>query len=110
MLAKLKSWIQSLARWTKENPIKAGLITFLPVLAAAGAAKMLGGLGKMLGKGKSEADKVISANRKVIEQSRKAKKDGKKVWGWGLDELYVRLLLFTGTIAFWNGTTLILCL
>ncbi|CZR56781.1 uncharacterized protein PAC_06670 [Phialocephala subalpina] len=51
MLAKLSSWLRSLLRWAQKNPIKAGLASFLPLLAGAGlvkGAKALG-LGKLLG-------------------------------------------------------------
>ena len=71
--------------WAKESPIKAGLITFIPVLALAGAARMLGGIGKMFAKGKSGAEKAVEDSRNRAKEARKVKKEGKKYWGWGLD-------------------------
>lgn len=85
VLAKISAWIHKLFLWAQENPIKAGFLTFAPVLAFAGATKMWLGLGKLLGKGKTGVDKAVKESRKSAAQSRGAKKQGKKSWGFGLD-------------------------
>jgi len=73
--------------WAQENPIKAGFLTFVPVMAFAGMTRMWIGLGKMLGKGKTGADNLVKNSRKSVERSGKARKAGKKNWGYGLDTL-----------------------
>jgi len=73
--------------WAKENPIKAGLITFVPVLALAGATRMLGGIGRVFGKGKKRVEEVVKDSRSRAKEGKAAKKDGKQLWGWGLDHL-----------------------
>ena len=62
-------------RWSKKNTIKAGLTTFVSVLGAAGWVKMLRGPGKLVG------GERRGANRYVENGS-----EGRKIWGWGLDE------------------------
>ena len=41
--------MKAFMRWTKRNPIKMGLLTFLPVMTIAGIAKVVRGIGKGLG-------------------------------------------------------------
>lgn len=74
-----------LAAWGKENPIKAGLLTFVPVLALAGVTRMAKDIGKFLGKGKINVDNVVKQSRKSGASARKMKSEGKKGKGWGLD-------------------------
>jgi hypothetical protein len=85
MLDKVSAWIKKLWDWAQENPIKAGLLTFVPVMAFAGMTRMWIGLGKMLGKGKTGADRLVRDSRKSGERSAKARKAGKRSWGYGLD-------------------------
>ncbi|RDL36400.1 uncharacterized protein BP5553_05752 [Venustampulla echinocandica] len=81
---KLAAWIQSFIRWGKENPIKAGLATFIPVLLSAGvvrAAKGLSGpLKKVLG---FFLEGMGGGKAKGVEK--KLAKGAKKEFGWGLD-------------------------
>jgi len=46
---KLQQWMRALGRWTKRNPIKMGILTFLPVMTLAAIAKIVRGVGKGLG-------------------------------------------------------------
>jgi len=85
MLDRVSAWVRKMFEWAQENPIKAGLLTFAPVLAFAGMTKFWIGLGKILGKGKTSADEFVKKSRKSVEQSSKARKSGKKHWGYGLD-------------------------
>ena len=47
---------------------------------------MLSGLGRLLGKGKSRFDVALNESRGRARMGDAAKKRGKQVWGWGLDE------------------------
>ena len=77
-------------RWGKKNPIKAGLLTFLPVLAGAGIARIFGTslgaigkkFGKKLGEGKLGVESLLEKKRKIASEAHK----GNKKWGWGLDD------------------------
>lgn len=103
-------------KWAQKNPIKAGLASFLPVLAGAGlvrAAKALG-LGKLLGEigwvkglgaamatvgggmmegmggGKERFEKAMGKEAGKLEKGIEKgaeKMEEKKEWGWGLDHL-----------------------
>ena len=65
-------------KWSSGNPIKAGLLTFIPVLAAAGVVKAAKGIGKLFGGGAGELGKAAGLKA--------AEKQAKKEWGYGLDE------------------------
>jgi hypothetical protein len=65
-------------KWLSKNPIKAGFLTFIPVLATAGIVKAAKGIGKLFG---SEAGGLGKAAR-----LKAAEKQAKKEWGYGLDE------------------------
>jgi len=82
MLRKLDRGIRSFMRWAKTNPIKAGFLTFLPVMAGVGVVKLAKTLGRGLGilekgYGRTKLDKGIGKG---------AGKEAERVWGWGLDE------------------------
>ncbi|APA13549.1 hypothetical protein sscle_11g083190 [Sclerotinia sclerotiorum 1980 UF-70] len=71
---RIKSWIQSLFSWTRANPIKAGLLSFIPVLLGAGIVKTVKGVKYFLGRG---ADKVKEKKNKLgkgIQDARKAQR------------------------------------
>ncbi len=77
-------------KWCKANPIKAGLFTFLPVLAGVGVAKFLkglSGLGKdiMEGMGGGPFPDRKAAKDKLEKEGLKIEKEVGKEWGWGLD-------------------------
>ncbi len=77
-------------KWCKENPIKAGLLTFLPVLAGVGVAKfvkVISELGKdiMEGMGGGPFPDRKAAKEKLAKGG-KMRKEIEKEWGWGLDE------------------------
>jgi hypothetical protein len=57
-------------KWSKGNPIKAGLLTFIPIVAGAGIVKMVG---------------LVEKGDGVGEKMRK-KLGGKGEWGYGLDD------------------------
>lgn len=70
-------------RWTKRNPISAGLVTFIPVLATAGVMKIARGVGKGLGivnKGYGK-DGLLKGTGKAEDGKEEAKS-----FGHGLDE------------------------
>jgi hypothetical protein len=60
-------------RWSSKNPIKAGLLTFIPVLTTALLMRASKGIGKLFGGGKGAGVKSLE-------------KGAKKEWGYGLDE------------------------
>jgi hypothetical protein len=64
-------------KWSKGNPIKAGFLTFIPIVAGAGIVKMARGVGKMVG--------LVEKGDGVGEKMRK-KLGGKGEWGYGLDD------------------------
>jgi len=67
-------------RWSSKNPIKAGLLTFIPVLATAGIMRAMHGVGKLFGGQKGALGGLGKAARvKGLE------KEAKKEWGYGLD-------------------------
>ncbi|CZT08597.1 uncharacterized protein RAG0_13602 [Rhynchosporium agropyri] len=73
MLAKIERWIRSCMRWCKRNPITAGLLTFIPVVAGAGLVRAvkslkIGDMSKKMGAGQT---------KKTATQ---------KQWDWGLDQ------------------------
>ncbi|KAE9364383.1 hypothetical protein N431DRAFT_488952 [Stipitochalara longipes BDJ] len=78
MAMKLEQWIRSFMKWSSTNPIKAGLLTFIPVLAVAGVVKAAKGIGKLFGGAAGGAGKAAGLKA--------AEKQAKKEWGYGLDE------------------------
>ncbi|KAH7324106.1 hypothetical protein BKA65DRAFT_80403 [Rhexocercosporidium sp. MPI-PUGE-AT-0058] len=73
MLAKIESWIRSWMRWCKRNPITAGLLTFIPVLAGAGMVRVVKGLG-------------IGDMFKKMGAGQMKKGEAKEEWDWGMDQ------------------------
>jgi hypothetical protein len=65
-------------KWSSKNPIKAGLLTFIPALAVAGVARAAAGIGKLFA---GEAGGLGQAAR-----LKAAEKKAKKEWGYGFDE------------------------
>lgn len=67
-------------RWSKKNPMIAGVLTFLPIMTIAGVVKIARGLGKGLGlveKGFERPPKNDpGAGDKSIGDE----------WGWGMNE------------------------
>ncbi|PBP27568.1 hypothetical protein BUE80_DR001382 [Diplocarpon rosae] len=51
MLKKLTGWVRSWFKWCKRNPIKAGVLSCVPVIAGAGLVRTINflGLGKRIG-------------------------------------------------------------
>ncbi|KAH8591139.1 hypothetical protein B0O99DRAFT_690963 [Bisporella sp. PMI_857] len=86
--AKLSSLIRSLRSWTKNNPITAGFLTFLPVLTLAGAVK----LGRVLGKGMGLISKTQQGVGGGKEKGKGKDKKGRE-WGYGLE----KFVSFNGT-------------
>lgn len=83
--AKLTKWIQGFMRWARKNPIKAGLLTFLPFAAAAVVSRLAGVIGKasaplvgamMQGLGGKKRGK---GGEKGLKEGENAK------WGYGMD-------------------------
>ena len=80
--------------WTKKNPITAGLLTFVPVVAIAAVAKLVKGVGKMTGlveKGHPKPVRTQSSRNVDGEAKRNVRwqEDEKEEGGggrWGLDE------------------------
>lgn len=60
-------------KWCKRNPITAGLLTFIPVLAGAGVVRAVKSLG-------------VGYMFKKMGGGQTKKGDAKKEWGWGMDE------------------------
>lgn len=93
-LNKIESWIRAFMRWSKRNPVKAGLLTFLPVMTIAAIAKVLRGIGKGLGLvekgvGRPKPDRGGSSRGVKGEGKRNVRwneeEDGEEGgWGWGL--------------------------
>ncbi|KAL2062577.1 hypothetical protein VTL71DRAFT_5649 [Oculimacula yallundae] len=73
MLARIERWIRSCMRWCKRNPITAGLLTFIPVLAGAGVVRVVKSLG-------------IGNMFKKMGAGQTKKGEAKKEWGWGMDQ------------------------
>ncbi len=65
-------------QWSSKNPIKAGMLTFIPVLATAGIVRAAKGVGKLFGGEKGGVGKAGALKG--------AEKQVKKEWGYGLDE------------------------
>jgi hypothetical protein len=66
-------------RWSTKNPIKAGFLTFIPVLTTAGVIRAAKGIGKLFG-GKRALGGMDNA-----AELKGAEKGAKKGWGYGLD-------------------------
>ncbi|KAH9206544.1 hypothetical protein DL95DRAFT_396835 [Leptodontidium sp. 2 PMI_412] len=73
MLAKIESWIRSWMKWCKRNPITAGLLTFIPVLAGAGMVRVVKSLG-------------VGNIFKKMGAGQMKKGEAKKEWDWGMDQ------------------------
>lgn len=70
-------------KWSKKNPMIAGVLTFVPVLTIAGVVKIAKGLGKGLGL----VGKDLGGSGKLGGEGGigdKGLRGGE--WGWGLDE------------------------
>ncbi|KUJ17291.1 uncharacterized protein LY89DRAFT_684374 [Mollisia scopiformis] len=95
-LSRISAFLRRIVKWAQKNPIKAGLASFLPVLAGAGliragkalglgpafagVAKLLSGLMEGMGGGKAPGSGDESGRvAKGVE------KEVKKEWGWGMD-------------------------
>ena len=75
---KIEQWIRSFMKWSSKNPIKAGLLTFIPVLATAGIMRTAKGIGKLFGGEAAGVGKAAGLKA--------AEKQAKKEWGYGLGE------------------------
>ena len=60
-------------RWCKRNPMTAGLLTFIPVLAGAGMVRAVRSLG-------------IGAMLKKMGAGQTKKGEAEREWGWGMDQ------------------------
>jgi hypothetical protein len=49
MAMQVQAWIQGFMKWSKKNPLLAGLLTFVPVMAVALIWKIAKGLGRGMG-------------------------------------------------------------
>ncbi|KAG9244727.1 hypothetical protein BJ878DRAFT_504939 [Calycina marina] len=78
ILDKFSLWIRALNRWSRDNPIKAGILTFFPVMTLAGIIK----IGKMLGKGMG----LIKKTKGGGGMERRLSDERTKGYGYGLDE------------------------
>jgi hypothetical protein len=81
MKVKITQWIRSLMRWSKRNPIKAGLASFIPVMLGAGAVKAFSGLSGVTKTVLSKLEMGMGGGK----PGQKRKPAEKKEWGWGLD-------------------------
>jgi len=80
ILGKIEQWIRSFMRWSSKNPIKAGLLTFTPVVATAGIVRAGKVIGKLFGGEKGALGGLgKAAGVKGLE-----KKEAKKESGYGL--------------------------
>jgi hypothetical protein len=96
MMNKLKAWARGFVKWCRNNPIKAGLLTFIPVLAGAGMVKMFTSAAKVLGVAGIAIMEGMGGGRTPgnWEGKKEAAKDAakdvenaaEKEWGYGLDE------------------------
>jgi hypothetical protein len=99
MMNKLKSWARGFIKWCRNNPIKAGLLTAVPVLAGAamfnvfaGAVKALGTAGiaimEGMGGGKMPGNWAGEIKDKAKDIAKEAKEEAEEEaaeWGYGLD-------------------------
>ncbi|TVY44227.1 hypothetical protein LOCC1_G004429 [Lachnellula occidentalis] len=90
--AKIEEWVRALITWAKENPVKAGLAAFVPLVAVAGVAKAVHGLvaigGELLGRKMDEHEGGKAGDEEEEdgkEERGEEKEKPKKVYGWGLD-------------------------
>lgn len=76
-------------RWAKQNPVKAGLAAFVPLVAVAGFAKAVHGIvalgGELLGRRADEHEDGKAGDVDEEEEEGKEKEKPKKVYGWGMD-------------------------
>ncbi|KAF7859766.1 hypothetical protein EAF04_008845 [Stromatinia cepivora] len=72
---RIKSWMRSLFSWIQANPIKAGLLSFIPVMLGAGIVKTVKGVKRFLGHG---ADKMKEKKLKLGKGLQDAKKVQRK--------------------------------
>ncbi|KAG4426123.1 hypothetical protein IFR04_000830 [Cadophora malorum] len=73
MLARIETWIRASMRWCKRNPMTAGLLTFIPVLAGAGMVRAVKSLG-------------IGDMLKKMGAGQTKKGEAEREWGWGMDQ------------------------
>ncbi|CAL3970076.1 unnamed protein product [Diplocarpon coronariae] len=77
MLKKLAGWVRSCLKWCKRNPIKAGMLSFVPVLAGARLVRTV----SLLGIGQRIGDLF-----KRMGGGQKKKGDEDKEWHMGMDQ------------------------
>ncbi|TVY33576.1 hypothetical protein LCER1_G008982, partial [Lachnellula cervina] len=87
--AKIEEWVRGFIRWAKQNPVKAGLAAFVPLVAVAGFAKAVHGIvalgGELLGRRADEHEDGKAGDVDEEEEEGKEKEKPKKVYGWGMD-------------------------
>lgn len=100
MLNKLKAWARGFVKWCRNNPIKAGLLTAIPILAGAAMFKVLSSAVKVLGSagiaimegmggGRSPGSWIGDMKDKVKEMKAEAKEEAEEEaaeWGYGMDD------------------------
>jgi hypothetical protein len=84
--AKIEEWVRGFVRWAKRNPVKAGIATFVPLVAVAGFAKAVHGIvrlgSELLGSMDGHEDK--KGKKGEADEEEEEKKE-RKVYGWGMD-------------------------
>jgi hypothetical protein len=87
--AKIEEWVRGFIRWAKKNPVKAGIATFVPLVALAGFAKAVHGVVRLGSELLSSIDEDRIGgkdNGKDDDEDEEGKKEKeKKVYGWGMD-------------------------
>lgn len=99
MLNKLKAWARGFVKWCRNNPIKAGLLTAIPILAGAAMFKVLSSAVKVLGTAGIVIMEGMGGGRtpgnwmgEMKDKAKEVKNDAKEQageeaeeWGYGMD-------------------------